>query len=63
MTCLRFVSVAFVGDMHPVRAFRVVLHDELVKLAVLFDVLETMREPFLHVAVDAEVCRLALHVL
>ena len=55
-------SVGTIADMHPVGAFRIMLPDELVEVAMAFDPLEppfTLR----HVAVDAEVCRLAAHVL
>ena len=56
------LAVGTVADVHPVGAFRVVLHDQLVEVAVV-------RYPghplaaLLFVTVDAEVCGLALGVL
>ena len=56
------LAVGTVRDVHPVRASRVMLHDELVEVAVVHD----PRHPLatlLDVAVDVDVCRLALDVL
>ena len=59
---LTVATVCAVGDVYPIVAFRVVLPDELVKLAMALDPLKPSFA-FLHVAVDAEVCRLAILVL
>ena len=55
-------SVGTIADMHPVGAFRVMLPDQLVEIAMALD---PIKPPFAfgHVPVDAEVCRLAAHVL
>ena len=59
---LSIPSVGTIADMHPVGAFRVMLPDQLVEIAMALD---PIKPPFafVHVAVDAEVCRLAAHVL
>jgi hypothetical protein len=56
------LAVGAVRHVHPVGAFAVVLHDELVEVAVALD---PVKPPFALqlVTVDAEVCRLALDVL
>ena len=48
--------------MNPIVALGVVLKDELVKLAMGLDPVEPLFA-LLYVSVDAEVCRLAAHVL
>ena len=55
-------TICAVGDVYPIVALRIMLPDELVKLAMRLDPLEPPFA-FLHVAVDAEVCRLAVLVL
>ena len=50
------------GDVYPVRAVAGVLPDELIKVQVGLDVIEPPLA-LLHVATDAEVCRLPSHVL
>ena len=55
-------TVGTITDMHPIGAFRIVLPDELIELAVALDPLKPPLA-LLYVAVDAEVCRLAIHVL
>ncbi len=59
---LTVATVGAVGDMHPIVALRIMLPDELVKLAMRLDPLEPPFA-FLHVSVDAEVCRLTILVL
>ena len=59
---LSVLAVGTVGDMYPVASLRVVLPDELVKLAVRLDPFEPPLA-LLQVAVDTQVCRLALDVL
>ena len=59
---LSISSVGAVGDVYPIVSFRIVLPDELVEVAMRLDPLEPPFA-FLHVAVDAEVCRLAILVL
>lgn len=59
---LAIPSVGSIADMHPVGALRVMLPNQLVEVAMALNPLEPPLT-FLHVAVDAEVCRLALHVL
>ena len=59
---LSISSVGAVGDVYPIVAFRIVLPNQLVELAMRLDPLEPPFA-FLHVAVDAEVCRLAILVL
>ena len=56
-------AVATIADMHPVGSrLGVLFPDELVELAVLLNELKP-RFSLLNIAVDAEVSRLALHVL
>ncbi len=59
---LSISSVGAVGDVYPVVALRIVLPDELVEVTMRLDPLEPPLA-FLHVSVDAEVCRLAILVL
>lgn len=56
------VPIGLVADVDPVRAFRIVLQDELVVREVIANVSEQFAA-FLHVAVDADVCSLTFHVL
>ena len=59
---LAVVPVGTITDMHPIRAFAVMLPDELVKLTMALDPLEpafALRQ----VTVNAEVCRLTVLVL
>ena len=49
-------------DVYPIGTVAGVLPDELVEIQVGLDVVEPLAA-FLQVATDAEVCRLALHVL
>ena len=55
-------TICAVGDVYPVVALRIMLPDELVEVTMRLDPLEPPLA-FLHVAVDAEVCRLAILVL
>ena len=48
--------------MHPIGALRVVLPDKLVEWQMVADIIEPLAA-LLDVAIDAEVCRLTLHVL
>ena len=59
---LAVLTVGSVADMHPIRAFRIVLPDELVELTMRLDPCEPLLA-LLNVTTDAEVCRLALQVL
>ena len=59
---LSIPAICPVGDVYPIVALAVVLPYQLVKVAMRLDPLEPSLA-FLHVAVDAEVCRLAILVL
>jgi hypothetical protein len=55
-------AISPIRYMHPVGAFRIMLPYQLVEVAMRLDPLEPPLT-FLHVTVDAEVYRLAAHVL
>lgn len=55
-------TVGAIRDMHPIRAFAVVLPDELVEIAMRLDPFEPPLA-LRYVAVDTKISRLALHVL
>ena len=59
---LTVTTVGSIADMYPIVALAVMLPDQLVEVAMALDPLEPPFA-FLHVAVDAEVCRLAILVL